>query len=194
MRLAIHMSHQLALLLFAIVFITVFAVLISDCPSLGQSKGAVRISGFETDIPNLMRVPDGIFIGGQPTPEGLRRLTQFGMKTIINLRPYDETGARDESCEAFNSSMKYFHVPFTATSITKQTIVEFSQLVEDSKNQPVFVHCGSGNRAAGMWFADQVLFQKADKKETLIEARALGLKPELEEKLLKLLSQSDKEK
>ncbi|MFP4106753.1 MAG: hypothetical protein ACLFVU_11770 [Phycisphaerae bacterium] len=37
-------------------------------------------------VPNLHKVTPHIYRGGQRTPEGLRRLDEMGMETVINLR------------------------------------------------------------------------------------------------------------
>lgn len=97
MRFALHLSNHFFHILFAVIFITLLAVLLSDCPSLAQKSGAVPLQGFGSDIPNMMEARKEIYTGGQPTMEGMRRLASFGIRTVINLRPHEESGARDES-------------------------------------------------------------------------------------------------
>ncbi len=41
-------------------------------------------------------------------------------------------------------------------------------------NQPAFIHCASGNRAAAMWFIKRVVIDKWDNDRALAEASELG--------------------
>ena len=190
MRFAIHKSHHLLLqTVLALAFITIVAILLSECSSLGQNKVPERVDGFQSDIPNLMNVRETIYSGGQPTAEGLRRLSELGVKTIVNFRLHDESGARDESREAAELGIKYFHIPLTPNTFTHQKIEYFQKLLADKANYPIFLHCGTGNRSAGMWFVYRVLFEHASTAEALAEAKSLGLQQELERKLQELLSQ-----
>ena len=47
--------------------------------------------------------------------------------------------------------------------------------VTDTKNQPAFVHCASGNRAAAMWMIKRMQIDKWDAERAGTEAAALGL-------------------
>ena len=186
------LSRNVLLIFLALVLITLSAVLMSQCPALAEKKEPVRVQGFDADIPNLMEIHEGVYAGGQPTPEGVRRLTGLGIKTIVNLRPHEENGARDESPEAAELGIRYFNIPVTSKTFTYEKMQEVQRLLSDKSNYPVFVHCRSGNRSAGAWFLYRALFEKADVVEALAEAKALGLEPELERNLMPLLEQAKK--
>jgi protein tyrosine phosphatase (PTP) superfamily phosphohydrolase (DUF442 family) len=47
--------------------------------------------------------------------------------------------------------------------------------VTDARNQPAFVHCASGNRAAAMWMIKRMQVDKWDAERAGAEAAALGL-------------------
>ena len=51
----------------------------------------------------------------------------------------------------------------------------FLKAVTDAKNQPAFVHCASGNRAAAMWMIKRMQVDKWDAERAGTEAAALGL-------------------
>lgn len=187
MRFALHLSNHFFQILFTLIFMTLFAVLLSECPSLGQSSAPVAVEGFGSDVPNMMEAREQIYTGGQPTMEGLRRLASFGIRTVVNLRPHDESGARDETPEATALGMKYINVPLTRGSFTMQKIEDIRCLMKDKQNYPLFIHCGSGNRAGGTWFVYRALYEHASIQQGLLEGRALGMEPALEPVLIEFL-------
>ena len=190
MRLAVDTRQSLFRLIVALVFITAVALLIAECPSLSQFQAPIRVEGFEPDVPNLMEARDGIYTGGQPTPSGMRRLAERGVRTVVNLRPHTENGARDESIEAANLGMTYFSIPVTASNFSIQTIQDLHCVLNDRKNYPIYIHCRTGNRVGGAWFVHRVLFEKASIPEALTEGKLLGMEPVLEPTLLQLVEEA----
>ena len=55
-------------------------------------------------------------------------------------------------------------------------VSNFLATVADTKNQPVFVHCGSANRVGGMWMIKRVLQDKWFVERAREEAEAIGLR------------------
>ena len=51
----------------------------------------------------------------------------------------------------------------------------FLKAVSAPANQPAFIHCASGNRAAGLWMIKRVLVDKWDVARAQTESEALGL-------------------
>ena len=52
---------------------------------------------------------------------------------------------------------------------------QFLKAIADPEAQPVFVHCGSGNRAAAMWMIKRMVIDNWDADKAGKEAEALGL-------------------
>ena len=50
----------------------------------------------------------------------------------------------------------------------------FLKIIAEPGNQPAFIHCASGNRAAAMWLIKRVLIDKWDNDRALEEAAQLG--------------------
>ena len=51
----------------------------------------------------------------------------------------------------------------------------FIAAVTDPKNQPVFIHCASANRAAALWMVKRMVIDNWDAERAAIEATELGL-------------------
>ena len=112
-----------------------------------------------------------------------------GVRTVINLRSYSETNARDETAELNELGVLYINIPVTGKTLTLEKVKEFSCALQKSRQAPVLLHCGSGSRVGGVWLLHRVLFEKAELATAVQEARSIGLGPELETIVLGLLEE-----
>jgi tyrosine-protein phosphatase SIW14 len=125
-------------------------------------------------LPNLMRVSDRLYRGGQPSCDGLRKLKEMGVKTVVNLR--SSRGAKDrEDEECRKLGMRYEHLRMPAfDSVPEPVLKRFFELVDSPETSPVFIHCMTGtDRVAVLmavyrirhdrWSADQAY---AEMKQT----------------------------
>lgn len=128
-------------------------------------------------VTNFVRLESTIACGGATTIEGIEELKKLGYKSIINLREASETGANVEASElaARNAGIKYVHIPMNRTAPDPAVADKFLEAIADPLAQPVFVHCGSGNRAAAMWMIKRMVIDKWDAEKAGTEAAALGL-------------------
>ena len=131
-------------------------------------------------VRNFAKLDSTIACGGATTPEGVAELKKLGYASIINLRQASEAGADiDVSKAAANGAgVRYIHLPFNNQAPDTAVADEFVKAVVDPKNQPVFVHCGSGNRAAAMWMIKRLVVDGWDAERASTEAAALGLSNE----------------
>jgi uncharacterized protein (TIGR01244 family) len=130
-----------------------------------------------TGVTNYAKLDSTIACGGATTLEGIEELKKLGYKSIINLREASETGANVElsAVAAKSAGMKYVHIPMNRNTPDPATADSFLKAIVDPEGQPVFVHCGSGNRAAAMWMIKRMVVDKWDAEKAGTEAAALGL-------------------
>ena len=64
---------------------------------------------------------------------------------------------------------------FNNAAMDPAAVDKFLQTISQPGNQPAFIHCARGNRAAGMWFVKRVLVDKWDIERAGAEAASLGL-------------------
>lgn len=124
----------------------------------------------------------GILAAGQPTGEQLQVLAEEGYKTVIDLRPDEESRGYDEVGAAKANGLAYVNIPVTMTSLDKAAIDRFVAEL-DKAERPVIVHCASSNRVGALYYA--WLREKGmPRDEALAKGKAAGLKsPELIEKV-----------
>jgi len=128
-------------------------------------------------VTNFARLETTIACAGATTPQAVAGLKQMGYASIINLREASEAGANidDEAAAAKTAGITFIHLPFNAASPNPAVVDSFLKAVTDAKNQPAFVHCASGNRAAAMWMIKRMQIDKWDAERAGTEAAALGL-------------------
>lgn len=128
-------------------------------------------------ITNLARVETTVACAGAVTPAAVAGIKKMGFTSIINLRLPTEQGAdiEGEAAAAKAAGINFFNIPFNNAAPDPAAVDRFLQTITQPGNQPAFIHCGSGNRAAAMWFVKRVLVDKWDVERAGAEAADLGL-------------------
>jgi len=128
-------------------------------------------------ITNLARVETTVACAGAVTPSAVADIKKMGFASIINLRQPTEQGADidGEAAAAKAAGINFFNLPFNNAAPDPAVVDRFLQTITQTGNQPAFIHCASGNRAAAMWFVKRVLVDKWDVDRAGTEAAGLGL-------------------
>jgi tyrosine-protein phosphatase SIW14 len=128
-------------------------------------------------VTNFAKLDSTIACAGATTLDGIEEVKKLGYKSIINLREASEPGANVEvsALAARNAGMKYVHIPVNRNTPDPTAVDAFLKAIADPEGQPVFVHCGSGNRAAAFWMIKRMVIDKWDAEKAGAEAAALGL-------------------
>ena len=119
--------------------------------------------------PNLHKVSEELYRGAQPTAEGMRRLKNMGVKTIVNLRL-----AHSDRDEIEGTGLGYEHIPMEAWNAEDDEVVRFLKIVGDKKRAPIFVHCKHGSDRTGSVSAIYRIVVQGWSKEDAIEEMTRG--------------------
>jgi uncharacterized protein (TIGR01244 family) len=128
-------------------------------------------------ITNLSRVETTVACAGAVTPSAVSEIKKMGFVAIINLRQPTEPGADidAETAAAKAAGINFYNIPFNNAAPDSAVVDRFLETITKAGNQPAFIHCASGNRAAAMWFVKRVLVDKWDLDKAGTEAAGLGL-------------------
>jgi uncharacterized protein (TIGR01244 family) len=155
-----------------------FVAFVAIAPLTAAPAGAQQVTK-ETvpGIVNFARVETTVACGGAIKPEGVAEIKQRGFKAIFDLQLPDERTANidGEAMAAKAAGVNFIHVPFTPAAPDTSSVDKFLTEIRKPENDPAFIHCGGGNRAAGFWFIKRVVVDKWDSDRALKEAEALGL-------------------
>jgi uncharacterized protein (TIGR01244 family) len=152
---------------------TVLAIAaLSACLASAQVKKAT-VPG----VSNFSQVETTVACAGATTPESLAGIKKMGFASVINLRLATEAGANLEAEEAAakTAGINYVYLPFNGSMPDPTVADRFLQIITMPANQPAFIHCASGNRAAALWMIKRVLIDKWDTDRAAEEATQLGL-------------------
>lgn len=117
----------------------------------GASKGAGQVEDAASDaeLPNFHRVNNHLYRGAQPQRGGLKKLSETGIRTIVNLRSDDEHAEAEEQ-EARSLGLHYVNIPMgRAGRPTSEQVERVLSIIEAPESQPVFVHCQRGADRTG---------------------------------------------
>lgn len=128
----------------------------------------------DIDIPNLGELEAGVWTGGQPSAEQLRRAREAGLMSVISLCPPGEPGY-DERAEAEKLGLAFAAVPVAAAcDINDRSARALHEALERSP-RPVLVHCGSGNRVGALVALKAHSLEGRSKDASIAHGRKAGL-------------------
>lgn len=149
---------------------------VSIAAGLGAQSGQVTKETLP-GVTNLARVETTVACAGATTPASMAGIRKLGFASVINLRLATENGADvdAEASAARAAGLRYVHLPFNGASPDQAVVDQFLVAIKDPANQPAFIHCATGNRAAAMWMVKRVVVDGWDVAKAGEEAAALGL-------------------
>jgi uncharacterized protein (TIGR01244 family) len=139
----------------------------------GQTVTKASVPG----VTNFARVETTIACAGATTPAAVAELKKMGFASVVNLREASEAGADidAEAAAAKAAGINFIHLPFNTARPDPAVVETFLKAITDRRNDPAFIHCASGNRAAAMWMIKRMEIDKWDADRAGTEAAALGL-------------------
>jgi protein tyrosine/serine phosphatase len=117
--------------------------------ALAVSAGQAQQEPSYKELPNFHKVSDLLFRGAQPLPAGIKRLSELGVKTIVNLRGEDDL-SESEQKETESAGLHYFSIPMPGLSApSDEQVTRVMAIINNPDNQPVFIHCKRGSDRTG---------------------------------------------
>ena len=142
---------------------TMFVVLTIALFSSTQAAQNER-PGSKVHVKNFGCLNEKFYRGAQPREQDYADLAAMGVKTVIDLQ---KSGENQEQAMVEATGMKFYRIGMSDKSRPAAEQAElFLKIVNDSANQPVFVHCAGGRHRTGAmsaiyrmthdgWTADQ---------------------------------------
>jgi protein tyrosine/serine phosphatase len=131
-------------------------ILDSQIKSTSTESSALKIADPSPDLPNFHEVHPYLFRGGEPSEEGLKKLKELGVKTIIDLRAPSEMHFIEKE-SANKLGIHYInlvmdsHAPSDEQVATMLSEIDAAREAYTQKrdNSAVFVHCAHGSDRTG---------------------------------------------
>ena len=128
------------------------AVAAMAVPAFAQVK-KIDVAG----VQNFNQVDAVFACGGATDATGVANLKKQGFASIISFRLPTEQGVAEEESAILTTGIKYVHLPLNGAAPDPKVVDQFLLAVSDKSNQPAYIHCGGGGRAAAMWMIKRAL-------------------------------------
>ncbi len=159
-----------------------FLVCVLSCACLGSVRAQQQpVQAVEArESFKYVEVSPHLGAGGQPTDEGFRTIAEKGYQAVINLRlDTEKYDAAAEEKLVTSLGMKYFKIPLSGRSPEEEKALEFLKVMDELKDQKVFIHCAVGVRAGSFVLIDLVLKEGMDEAKAEELATRVGLTSEV---------------
>lgn len=127
-------------------------------------------------VVNFSRVDATVACGGDTPQAVFPGLRAEGFVSVINLRLASEPGVPEEAAVVEAVGLRYHHIPMTPAMPETEAADRFLEVIADSSNQPVYIHCASANRVGAVWAIKRVVQDGWDRAQAIAEAQAIGMK------------------
>ena len=123
----------------------VLAVMLAVLPAIGFAQEDKKYD----ELPNFHQVNEHLYRGGQPHRGGMKRLSELGIKTVVNLCGEGDNST-EEQAEAKSAGLHYLNISWSSLGRPSDEQVErVMGLIDTQENWPVFVHCKRGSDRTG---------------------------------------------
>lgn len=174
--------RTIAILFLALTFASVPSVALEQI----EKPQKIDATGFR----DVLAKTGNVYISGQPSEEGLKRMAEDGVKTVISFRTAREMDNRDivpfdEAAKANELGMRYVHIPLGGpdTPYTPDALAAFAKVMEE-ENGKTLIHCTVAWRASHMWAAYLAKHKGMDINEAVEHGRAVNMTTQPIEALL----------
>ena len=99
-------------------------------------------------VPNLHRLTPTLYRSEQPTALGMKNLEKLGIRTVINLRAFN-----DDLDEMRGTALRAVHVPVHTWHLETEDIVAVMRELRRPENGPFLIHCQHGADRTGLMSA-----------------------------------------
>ena len=121
-------------------------------------------------VRNLYRITPNLYRSEQPTALGFRNLEKLGIRTVINLRWFN-----NDDKETAGTQLRTERVKILTWDIDDKHVIEVMRLLKDPANGPYLIHCQHGADRTGVMSAMyRVLEQDWKPEDALAELQGGG--------------------
>jgi len=116
-----------------------------------------------------------LLFAGQPDANALGTLAASGYKTVVSTRGVGEIDWNEEEAVE-DLGMAWHSIPMgkPLDTITPEQVDALDQVLATAE-RPILLHCGSGNRVAGLWAVWLVQKEGEEPAEALERASKVGM-------------------
>jgi len=163
---------------FSLISLLILTVLVISSATAAETAEVPFGDEMGAEVQNYNRLRPTIATGGSIDVDQVVTLKAKGFKTIIDLRTPEE-GTAEEKTAVEAAGMRYVNLPVSKGRPSDEQVRALADILQDSGQAPVLVHCASGNRVGTAWAIYRVR-QGIPLEIALEEGRTTGMRPSRE--------------
>jgi protein tyrosine/serine phosphatase len=99
-------------------------------------------------VPNLHRITPMLYRSEQPTALGMQNLEKLGIRTVINLRAFN-----DDEDEVRGTKLRTERTKILTWRVDDKHVIEVMNMLKKTENGPFLIHCQHGADRTGLMSA-----------------------------------------
>jgi protein tyrosine/serine phosphatase len=99
-------------------------------------------------VPNLHRLTPMLYRSEQPTALGMQNLEKLGVRTVINLRAFN-----DDEDEVRGTTLRTERTKILTWRVDDRHVIEVMNMLKKTENGPFLIHCQHGADRTGLMSA-----------------------------------------
>ena len=111
-------------------------------------------------VPNLHRITPTLYRSEQPSALGMRNLEKLGIRTVINLRAFN-----DDEDEVRGTRLRTQRTRILTWRVDDRHVIEVMRMLKDADNGPFLIHCQHGADRTGLMSAMYRILEQGWKPE-----------------------------
>lgn len=121
-------------------------------------------------VPNLHRIDQRVMRSAQPSALGLQRLSELGVRTVVNLR-----ANHDDQMLLNSPELELVRIPINTWNINDRQVAAAMRAIRSAtRNGPVLIHCQHGADRTGLISAVYRILDQGWSKEQALEELTKG--------------------
>ena len=120
-------------------------------------------------VPNLHRLTPMLYRSEQPTALGMRNLQELGIRTVINLRAFNDDASRVKG-----TSLRTERVRIFTWHVDDRHVIDVMRILQNQANGPFLIHCQHGADRTGLMSAMYRVLEQGWSKEDALKELADG--------------------
>jgi protein tyrosine/serine phosphatase len=111
-------------------------------------------------VPNQHRITPLLYRSEQPTALGMQNLEKMGIRTVINLRAFN-----DDDDEVRGTQLRTQRTRILTWNVDDKHVIEVMRMLKDVDNGPFLIHCQHGADRTGLMSAMYRILEQGWKPE-----------------------------
>ncbi len=127
-------------------------------------------------VVNANQALPNVVTAGQPSEAHFRALKEAGLEVVLDIRDPMEPRSLDQPALMKELGFDYRNIVVTDGTLSDETLDQITQVMRDTADKQVLVHCHTGNRVGGSLIPYLMLDREFSEEAATNAALRMGLR------------------